>query len=324
MGKKKNDKTLSTGKKLLFILLLSCSLTGLGVFAGFAFQNLYSLLFAAPSGILAFVMLLILLKDYKPAKKEKTAKWYVDKYLAALVPAWVICAIVLIAVGSGENDIVMAAGFLMFPVMSILIAPNAALYAVRDMKGWERIFYGNGNLENFKQNKDFYPVKVPVAFEKKLFLAVIKDQILNILTAVSLMFIAAVFGLISILTYVSHSASPGDLIDAILYVRLRRETGVMAFLLLLVVVFGFPVFVYYITNAIYKLRIVSGHKYMAYHAVVGSIDSGTMRIDCDGRHYKYKYCTPVGMKPKQVKNTPAVLIFIPYDVFIFPDSAIDS
>lgn len=326
-SKKKTDKSLSTGKKLIAILVLSCSLVGLGVSAGFAVNDVFSLIFAVLSGIVAFITLFILLKDYKIERKGKTAKkttkWYADKFIAALVPVWVIAAIVLIAVGAGENEAVMYAGFLMFPVISILIAPNAALYALKDIKGWKRIFTANGNLDKSKDNEDFHMVKVPVSFEKKLFFAVVKDRILNLFAVVTVMVVGAVSGLILILTYDSHSVSPGNVIGAIFYVRVRRGTGFMAFILLLVLVFGFPAVVYYITDAIYKLRTVTSHKYIAYHAIVKYVKIYKMRIDCDGRHYEYKYCTLVGMREKKVNDTPAVLIFIPDDVFVFPDEIVN-
>ena len=332
LGKKKADKSLPIGIKLLLILLFSCSVVAFAVSAAFAFQDVYSLAIAVPSGIAAFVILMILLKDYKPADKakskkktpKKTTKWYVDKIIAALVLLGVVFAVFLIAVGAGENEPVMYAGFLLSPLISILIAPNAVLYALKDMKDWKGIFYGKGNLGSFKDNKVFYWVKTPVAFEKRLFWAVVKDQILNIGAAITLMVFAAGAGLFSILTYDSHSVAPGDILGAIFYVRVRRGTGVMAFILLLVVVFGFPLFVYYITNAINKLRIIAGHKYMAYHAVVKSVNTYKVRIDSDGRTYEYKYGTLVGMREKQVQDTPATLIFIPDDVLIFPDEVFEK
>ena len=321
---KKTDKSLPLGLKLLLVLLLTCSIVGTGLFAGLAYNNIFSLVFAVPSAIIGFISLLFLLKDYKNAKKEKTTKWYADKYLAALVPVLVMAAIVLIADGSDTNEPVMYAGILMFPVISVFVAPNAALYALKDMKGWKRIFYGKGNLENFKDNKEFYTVKTPVSFEKRIFRAVVKDQILNGFTLISLMVIGAIAGLISILTYDSHSVAPGDVFGAIIYVRARRGTGVMAFILLVIAVFGFPVLVYYLTNAIYKLRTVAGHKYMAYHAVVKSVNSYKIKIERDGRKYEYKYGTLVGMKENQIKDTPATLIFIPDDVLVFPDEVVNS
>ena len=322
--KKKTDNSLPTGIKLLLVLLLACSFVGTGIFAGLAVKNIYTLVFAVPSAIIAFITLLILLRDFKNTKKEKTAKWYVDKCLMALIPIWVMAAIVLIADGSDKNEPVMYVGILMFPVISILISPNAALYALGDTKGWKRIFYGKGNLESFKDNKEFYWVKTPVSFEKRIIRAVVKDQILNVFTLISLMVIGAIAGLISILTYDSHRVSPGDVLGAIIYVRARRGTGIMAFILLVIAVFGFPILVYYLTNAIYKLRIVAGHKYMAYHAIVKSVNNYKVRIYSDGRRYEYKFGTLVGMKENQIKDTPATLIFIPDDVLIFPDEVVNS
>ncbi len=197
------------------------------------------------------------------------------------------------------------------------------MYALKDLKEWKRIFYGNGNLENFKDNKDFYWVKTPVALEKRIFRTVVRDQILNVFTVISFLAIVAIVGLISILTYDSHSVAPGDVIGAIFYVRVRRGTGFMAFILLIVAVFGLPILVYCITNIIYKLRIVVGHKYMAYHAVVKFVNSYKVRIDSDGRHYDYKFASLVGMKENQVNDTPATLIFIPDDVLIFPDEVLN-
>ena len=180
------------GLKLLAIMLLSISTVAFAVSLAFAFLDIFSLVIAVPSGIIAFAMLLILLKDYKPADKknskkkktekttEKNAKWYIDKIIAALVVFGVLLAIFLIAVGYDENEAVMYTGLLLFPFLSLLISPNAVFYSLKDMNGWKRIFYGKGNLEKYKDNKAFYWVKTPVAFEKRLFWAVVKDQILNL------------------------------------------------------------------------------------------------------------------------------------------------
>ena len=319
--KKKNNsvKTLSAGKQLLIIMILSCSLVGFGVLSGYAVCDIYSLIFAVPAGILAFVMLLILLKNYKPNKKVKTTGWYADKYLAAFVAVWVIAALTVISLGYEKDDVTMLLGLLMFPVISIAVSPNAVMYALKDMKDWTKILYGNGNLENFKDSKDFYKVRTPVGFERRIFRTVVKHQILNISTVIVVMFILALRGIISVLSYDSYQVSPGDIFGALIYVRARRGTGVLFFVLLFIVVFGFPVFVYYVTNAIYKLRVVTSHKYIAYHAIVENVDSGVIRINRDGRHYKYKYCTLVGMRQKNVHDTPAVLIFLPDDLLMFPD-----
>ena len=87
--KKQSPNSLSNGKKLIVILLLSCSLVAFGVFAALSLNNMAALVFTVPAGILSFVLLLVLLKDYKSGNREKTTKWYIDKFLAGLVPVLV-------------------------------------------------------------------------------------------------------------------------------------------------------------------------------------------------------------------------------------------
>ena len=72
--KKQSTDSLSIGKKLFLILLLSFSFVATGIFAAFSFGNAAALVFAVPAGILAFVSLFILLKDYKIGEKGKTAE----------------------------------------------------------------------------------------------------------------------------------------------------------------------------------------------------------------------------------------------------------
>ena len=330
--KKQSSNSLSIGKKLLIILLLSCSLVATGVFAALSFSNTAALVLAVPAGVLAFVLLFILLKDYKIEKKGKTAgttkpvKWYIDKLLAGLVPVLVISALVLIITYSEEdNPVFYVTGFLIFPVLSIAISPNAALYSLKDMKDWKKIFYGKGNLENFKDNKDFYSIKPPLPYERKIYRAVVKDQFLNISTVLVIMFFISVITILKMMRGVPDGIAPGNLIAAIIYVRAKRAMGFRFFVFLFICVFGFPVFVWYVTNAISKLRIISKHEYIAYHAVVARVNGYVMYINSDdGRKYKYDYCSLIGMRAKQVNNTPATLVFIPDDVLVFPDKNSDK
>ena len=328
--KKQSTNSLSLGKKLGLILLLSCSFVATGIFAALSFNNTAALVFTVPAGILSFVSLLILLKDYKieekgkAAKKAKTTKpvkWYVDKFLAGLVPILVIAALVMIVTYSEEdNPVLYVTGFLMFPVLSIAISPNAVLYSLKDMKDWKKIFYGKGNLENFKDNEEFYKIKPPLPYERRIYWAVVKEQFLNVSTVLVIMFLISVITILRMMRGIPDGITPGNLIGAIIYVRAKRAMGFRFFVFLFICVFGFPVFVWYVTNAISKLRIISKHEYIAYHAVVASVNGYVMYINSDdGRKYKYDYCSLIGMRAKQVKDTPATLVFIPDDVLMFPD-----
>jgi hypothetical protein len=329
--KKQSDNSLSLGKKLGLILLLSCSLVATGVFAALSLSNPAGLVFTVPAGILAFVLLLILLKDYKieekgkKAKTTKPVKWYIDKFLAGFVPVLVIAALALIITYSEEdNPVLYVTGFLIFPVLSISISPNAVLYSLKDLKDWKKIFYGKGNLENFKDNKEFYNIRPPLPYERKIYWAVVKDQFLNVSTVLVVMFLISVITILAMMRGVPGGVTPGNLIEAIIYVRAKRAMGYGFFVLLLIAVFGFPMFMWYVTNAVSKLRIISKHEYIAYHAVVARVNGYVMYINSDdGRKYKYDYCSLIGMRAKQVNNTPATLVFIPDDVLMFPDEVLD-
>ena len=63
--KKKTERTMSTGGKLLAILLLSCSAVAFAVTLAFAFIDILSLILAVPSGLIAFTVFLILLTASK-------------------------------------------------------------------------------------------------------------------------------------------------------------------------------------------------------------------------------------------------------------------
>ena len=69
-----------------------------------------------------------------------------------------------------------------------------------------------------------------------------------------------------------------------------------------------------------KVKVVKKHEYIAYHAIVPSVHNGKIFIWNNNKHYSYKYCTCVGIRERNVKDTPATLIFVHDDVFIFPDS----
>ena len=69
-----------------------------------------------------------------------------------------------------------------------------------------------------------------------------------------------------------------------------------------------------------KIRVVKNHEYIAYHAIVPSVNNGRIGIYHKGKQFTYKYCTCVGIKEKEVKDTKAILVFVPDDVFLFPEN----
>ena len=157
----------------------------------------------------------------------------------------------------------------------------------------------------------------PVSFERKIYFAVIKEQLLNISTiALFILFVI----IIALFNGAYNSAgSPGNLVYAIIHTRSIRAEGYFFFAAVFFAAFWIPIFAYYITNALYKLRIVRRHEYIAYHAIVDNVDTFKIRISNSGVHYKYDYCACVGIKSKNINKTEAILIFIPDDLLLFPD-----
>ena len=328
------DKHLSTGKKLLVALFFSISVVFLGIFLGFFIKYFYlgitthnndlideSFMFLVASfiiGIIFFITIIILLKDYDRNKKEKNKKWYIDKILFALTPVWITVATVLFSFGYEENEsIYILFSVILFLIIGILTTPNVILYALNDMKNWKSIFYNTGNIAKHKMVAGFYMMTTPVSFERKIYFAVIKEQLLNIFTVVLCIMLFIIIGLFN--SSYEAIGTPGNIIYAIIHTKAVRMEGYFFFGSVFLAAFWIPIFAYYITNALYKLRIVKRHEYIAYHAIVDKVDTFKISINNSEVHYKYDYCACVGIKSKNINKTKSILIFIPDDLLLFPD-----
>lgn len=331
---KNKKKTLSNGKKLLLALFFSVSVIFLGVFLGFFIKFFYQglskndqdrldesfigLFFSFICGLVFFITILILLRDYDKNKKEKNIKWYIDKILIALTPVWMTLAAVLFSFFSDENQpIFLFFSIIIFLIIGILTTPNIVLYALNDMKNWKSLFYNKGNISHHKKAAGFYMVQKPVSFERKIYFAVVKEQLLNVSTVFLCIIFFIIVGLLNS-SFAKTSGSPGNLAFAISHTRSVRAEGYFFFGAIFLAAFWIPIFAYYITNALYKLRIVRRHEYIAYHAIVDKVDTFKLNINNSGVHYEYNYCACVGIKAKNIKKTNAILIFIPDDLLLFP------
>ena len=328
-------KPLSTGKKLLVILFFSISIIFLGILLGFFIkylhlgitmqdkytldQSLIVLVFSSIIGIIFFITLIVLLRDYDRNKKEKNKKWYIDKILLALTPVWITIATVIFSFYEDEKEVVyLFYSIIIFLIIGISTTPNVILYALNDMKNWENIFYKKGNLHKHKRAEGFYMMRTPVPFEKKLYLAVIKEQLLNISTIVLCIMFFIIIALLN--GAYEGNVTPGNIVHAVMHTRSTRAEGYFFFGAVFLAAFWIPIFAYYITNAVYKLRIVRRHEYIVYHAIVDKVDTFKIRINNSGVHYAYDYCDCVGIKAKNINKTRAILIFIPDDLLLFPDN----
>lgn len=316
------------------MLFLSCSLIFSGIFLAFSFKYLFwtiskanefmfefiiSMIITLAIGVIGFICLRVLLKYYKDNKKEKNFRWYFDKILISFMPILMTTATVLISFALEEDETsCFIIGIIMYLFIGIITTPNIVKYALNDMKDWQKIFYQKGNLGSVNNSKDFYKIKSATNLERKIYFAVIKEQILNIqfVAICMILFLGITFFSMSVDT---DGVEPGNIAAAIIHVKSEKAEGPAFFISVFIISFWIPIFAYYITNAIYKLRIVHKHEYIAYHAIVNSVKDNVIKISDKKRNYKYDYCTCVGIRQSKVNNTKATLIFIPDDVLLIPD-----
>ena len=272
------------------------------------------------SGIAEFALMHRLLKCYdKIDKKKKTLKWQFDKQLIPMYVVGITSALVLITRRyNDEVGLYLIIGVAMFPLMGITATPNIVRYALREMKDWRNIFYKKGNLHKSKDSTDFYRIRKPLPYERRICIAVVKNQLM-VLVGVILIMILIVVAYISSRS-VPDSVTPGNIVDSIIYVKRRRGQGLLFFMMIFVVTFAIPIIAYCITYAVNKLKVIIRHEYIAYHAIVKKVDGSNVIINQDGRVFQYKYCSCIGIRAKKVNNTGATLIFIPDDVLLIPDS----
>ena len=265
-------------------------------------------------GIVYMILLLILIRN-SDSENVQPFKWYVNCVFISFTISNIITAIFVFI--SGDNVLNFLIGFCMFPLTGIIATPNIVNYTKKDNSKWKGIFYNNGNLNSTKTTEDFYRVHTPVSFEKKLLSAVYKNQFLNILVVIGIM----LFVIFLCVHYMGsdHSYTGNAILD-IMRLRARKAAGFIFFLTIIFVTFGIPILAFYLGNAFKKIRVVRNHEYIAYHAIVSGVHNGKINIYNGRKHYSYNYCTCVGIKEKDVHFTPATLIFIPDDVFLFPDN----
>lgn len=324
-NKRKPRKKLSTGILLSIILLFSVLFICFGICNGFLINAMINesiknviidLLFTLIAGIIYILVFIVLLRD-KDIERVKPIKWYIDKILLSILFTFIVTAITVITLQPSDGIINSIVGFCIFPTIGIITTPNIVKYVKNDTQRWKHIFYKNGNLENIKDSKDYYRVETPVSFEKKILSSVYKHQILNILVVIAIMSIV-VFACYHYMT-TDHSYT-NNVVANLVRTRAKRSFGFILFLSIFFLAFAIPIVAFYISHALKKIRVVRKHEYIAYHVIASSVTSGKISIYDKNKSFKYNYCTCVGIKEKDIHNTPATLIFIPDDVLLFPDN----
>ena len=319
-------KKLSTTVTLILSLLFVIVLVLFGICIGFLINSILnqSIIDITANIVISllvctiYMLLLIILMRNSDIKNVHPLKWYINNILIGLIIAFIIAAITVFTLGTEEGiNINYLVGFGIFPLIGIITTPNIVKYVKNDTQRWKHIFYKNGNLENIKDSKDYYRVETPVSFEKKILSSVYKHQVLNILVVIAIMSIV-VFACYHYMT-TDHSYT-NNVAANLVRIRAKRSFGFILFLSIFFLAFAIPIVAFYIANALKKIRVVRKHEYIAYHVIISSVTSGKISIYDKNKSFRYNYCTCVGIKEKDIHDTPATLIFIPDDVLLFPDN----
>lgn len=229
----------------------------------------------------------------KERKKERTFIWYFDKLLIVGTIVAIVAALYFWSKGGTV---------IMLPSIGVLITFNLVWYALKDFKDWRKIF------TKFKlpNDKEYYRMSSDsFVYQVKLYLAVLKEEFLNIGTVFFLLMIKILW---NAFTFENFSMSG----------YMSRSVGLAVIGIITIITFAFPIFAYYITNAIYRLRVVRKRDYIVYHAIVGGANSYHLWINYKDKIYEYKYYNCVGIRAKNVHDTEAMLVFLPDYVYMFP------
>lgn len=324
--KRKPRKELPTVLNVILLLLFVIVFVFFGICIGFFIDSFLNpsiydiktnLLITLLVGIVYMTLLLVLICN-SDSENVKPFKWYLNCVLISLTITLIITALTVFTLQPDNNGVInYLVGFLIFPFIGIISTPNIVKYVNKDTVKWKNIFYDNGNLEKIKNSDDFYYVKNPVPFEKKLLKALYKNQFLNVLVVIAFMLFVIFIGV----RYMSHDHSyTENVVMNLMTVRAKRAFGLVFFFMIIFLAFGIPIIAFYVSNALKKIRVVKNHEYIAYHAIVSGVRNGKINIYNGSKYYKYNYCTCVGIKEKNVHFIKATLIFVPDDVFLFPDT----
>lgn len=260
------------------------------------------------------------------AKTEKT-KWYLNKkVLWVTAPILFVTGISLIFYSSMDNNMVgLLIGIALIPSAGLLITPKIISSALNESRSWRDRVFRDGLLRDFKKDilkeKIFREAEDPSAYHEKIVGAVRKNTMKNII-ALAVIVIAIVIGGLFLFANGIDFDSPRyrDVHTP------RQETEVYVetfFLVIGAIIFLFPIFSYSLTCVLYRSYAARRGEYLVYRTVVRSVENSELLIW--GKHsYKFKYCTCIGIREKDVNNTKAILVFVPDEVYLIPDDDVSK
>lgn len=317
-------KALSTGKKLLLILLFSVSVAVFAIGVGNLFRcvEATTVVYTMISGVVYIVTFTLLLRDYKPSKKKKTTSWYIDKYLIGFLPVVILTGLMFVAFGESDDGKIplLYIGLAMFPSVGILVAPNGVRYSKKDMQGWKTAVFEKGNLRQIPRSDTFCKITEPLTFHGKLVFIMLMKRIRSTILGIILVTVFSFGGtvLIPLLDSVRSDGAQG-LFSAVLHVKAVRAEGFVFFMILFFVTFGIPILAYNLTNTILTMKRVCRREYVAYRACVAEMKDGKVYIHHKEKIYSSKDVSCVGIRQKDVHDRNVILVFVPDAIYLFPE-----
>ena len=251
----------------------------------------------------------------------KTKKSLGIKIVIALIVMMPAFALTDIRFDSKDTALIIV-GFLLFVLDNIAITPIAVSSVRNDMKDWENAFY-NSTLAKSKETEDYYLVETPLPFERKMFCAVLCRRLLG--TIFIALFIALCLFLLVRFGPIQYKLLHSDNIKGVLandsyrLYKARNAASCATLILYFVSPFILSIFAYLIAITICELKVISGHKYIAYRAIVNCVDSNGIKVAHDEMCYIAKDYTLIGVRKNQLNFTPVTFVFIPDDVLVLPD-----
>ena len=236
--------------------------------------------------------------------KKRDTYTIINTCLVLAEGAAVITSLIFMSVAETTAGTVISAA--MIPLSGLLlITPVLIRSALKDFKNWHVIHTSPRLPED--RAAGFYRIKDPEDLSRKLFWRVFWEQYKNAFAGLMLLIAAVIFNFI---IFENSSVS--------------RIQGRAFMVILIIFIVGMPYLVYLFFNTILRLRVLMKREYFVYHAVVSNVDFVDMTFCYKHRLYKYKYCACVGIRAKDVDNTPATLVFLPDEVYLIPDDAYRS
>lgn len=247
----------------------------------------------------------------------KKNKLNLNKKLLRILYLLLLIGFILIVVGAqNDNDVIMYIGFSLFPLFGILKIPSAIKSANNECKLLDKK-YGD---RKFNLDKKLLKNENIDIYHSKIVFKTIISVIINVL----LILIVMVF-LFYIVGYFFVNDGPSRLRECSMVRQIlpkyRNIEGVALLIIFGIMIFGIPIFVYYITYNLYKVRMILNKRYSSYCAKVSEIDSKN-KVHLIGKTDNYTYILDnykcIGISRKNILNKDVILVFGLEDVYILP------